>query len=119
LTDNTYAGAEYRFACSDDTGNTLVFQAVQTDTDGDVGLYVAVEDDALYPTSVVLGVEHLNELHAAINAALEAVATNGIRLIEEAAEKAAEEAAREKEKTSREALRRMGLGWALDGPEPS
>lgn len=98
-----YVGAKYEFPCIYDD-DALTFRAAEFGQAGGVGLEFIVTDD-MQELSVVVGIDHLNELHAAVNAALEAVATHGIHLAEEAEEK-------KKQDDARAFLKR----WGLDKP---
>jgi hypothetical protein len=85
LSYEPYSGAEYRFPCAVSPGDKLSFQAHQFGTtEPEVRLWLTIEDENGEELgAVAIGPDHLAEFHAAINAALGAVADNGIRLIEE------------------------------------
>jgi hypothetical protein len=111
--DKPYKGIRYEIPCVIDPEDALTFRAFE---DGAGNVVLGVEIGHHYASgydadaSVVIGIEYLTELHNAINGALGAVATNGIRLIEEKAEKERAEAFKA----------RWGLNLSyLDGPEPS
>lgn len=85
-TEKRYQGMRYEVPCSVDSEDVLVFRAFE-DASGDVVLGVEVgrnfEGGYEADMAVVIGTEHLNEFHTAVNGALAAVADNGIRLIDE------------------------------------
>lgn len=84
-----YRGMRYEAPCSVDPEDRLMFLAFE-DADGNVVLGVDlghyVDGEFVSDACVVIGTDHLNEFHTGINAALAAVADNGIRLANEAYE---------------------------------
>lgn len=80
-----YRGAKYKFPCTFIPSEHLLFQAGQASEEDDtVGLWVALGNERTEElVNIFIGPNHLNEFHAAVNAALAAVADNGIRLIDE------------------------------------
>lgn len=87
--EKRYKGIRYEIPCSITSTDVLVIRAFENGAGNVVlGVEVGNHDVDGYDAygSVVIGPEHLTELHGAFNGALGAVATNGIRLVEEQAE---------------------------------